>query len=372
VRSRPQHNPYHRFTVDRHLLETAANAAGLGTRVARPDLLLLGALLHDVGKGAPGDHSEAGVAIARIVVERMGFSPEDVEVVAALVGQHLLLPEVASRRDIDDPATIERVAAAVPSVEVLHLLAALTEADARATGPAAWTPWRAGLVAALVERVERQLGGAPWPGGGADRSGLDPLTRLPGGRRCLEASGNVLRVVTEDFPGVFSRVAGVLSLHGLDVVAASATSDDDGWARSEFQVVDPVRDAPPWARVIDTLERALDGRLALAARLAERRRTYERPRPFSRVLGPARVRFDVEASARATVIDVHAPDCVGALYAVTRALAELDLDIRSARVQTMGAEVVDAFYVRDRHGGRIDDPTTRAEIERAILHALPG
>src|SRR5690606_8223066 len=143
VRNRPQRNPVHRFTVDRHLVETAAGAAALTRDVARPDLLLVGALLHDIGKGWPGDHSTAGAVVARDIATRLGFPEEDVAVLETLVRHHLLLPETATRRDIDDPVTVQTVTSAVSAVpgrerEIVDLLAALAVADGAATGPAAW------------------------------------------------------------------------------------------------------------------------------------------------------------------------------------------------------------------------------------------
>jgi [protein-PII] uridylyltransferase len=135
------------------LLETVANAAGMADRVDRPDLLVVAALLHDLGKGSRGDHSSAGATIARQVAGRMGFAGSDVETLALLVELHLLIPEVATRRDLDDPVTIRRVAEPVGTVERLRLLAALCEADSVATGPLAWGPWKAGLVRRLTECV---------------------------------------------------------------------------------------------------------------------------------------------------------------------------------------------------------------------------
>ncbi len=154
VRSLPQRNPIHRFTVDRHLVETAAEAARHTRRVSRPDLLLVGSLLHDIGKGLDGDHSVLGAPIAADCAHRMGFVDEDVEVVRTLVLRHLTLAQIATRRDLDDPVTIQTAASAVRGDRsVLDLLHALTEADSVATGAAVWTDWRAGLVATLVERV---------------------------------------------------------------------------------------------------------------------------------------------------------------------------------------------------------------------------
>ncbi|WP_181769196.1 [protein-PII] uridylyltransferase, partial [Streptomyces albidus (ex Kaewkla and Franco 2022)] len=159
VRCRPQRNAVHRFTVDRHLVETAVRASALTRRVQRPDLLLVGALLHDIGKGWPGDHSVVGETIARDMAARIGFGEADVEVLATLVRHHLLLVETATRRDLDDPATIRSVADVVRSAGTLELLHALTEADALATGPAAWSAWRGTLVADLVKRVAGVLAG---------------------------------------------------------------------------------------------------------------------------------------------------------------------------------------------------------------------
>jgi [protein-PII] uridylyltransferase len=372
IRSRPQRNPYHRYTVDRHLLEAVARAAGLAARVERPDLLVTAALLHDIGKGHGGDHTDAGAMLARRITRRMGFAAEDADTVVALVEQHLLLPDVATRRDLDDPVTIERVAATVGSAPQLELLAALTEADSLATGPSAWGHWKAELVARLVDRVSELLSGE----GGRASTATFPtpaqLARLGQGTDLIEASGHTVTVMTADRPGVFSRVAGVLALHGLDVLAAAAHSTEEGRALAEFRVHDPFRDSTPWDRVRADLRLALDGRLALGARLAERARTYHRRKPASPTAPGTRVTFDAEASAGATVIDVQTRDGVGVLYRITRALAELDLDIRSARVQTLGASVVDAFYVRDGRGGKITDDHLLAEIESAILHSVEG
>jgi [protein-PII] uridylyltransferase len=371
VRSRPQRNAYHRYTVDRHLLETVANAASFSGRVERPDLLVLGALLHDLGKRDTGDHVAVGVDLARVLGPRLGFPEPDVAVLAELVENHLLLSEVAIRRDLDDPATARRVADRISSVATLGLLAALTEADSLATGPAAWGPAKAQLVALLVDRVAHVLeGGEPEGIEVAEFPSPDQLTRLAEPGNLIEGRGDVLTVMTDDRPGIFSKVSGVLALHGLDVVSASAYSSEEGRALAEFQVVDRVRDVAPWDRVERDLLRALDGRLALQARVADRARAYAGRQRAGWRPPTATVRFDNDASQAATVIDVHAGDGIGVLYRITRALAELDVDIRSARVQTLGAQVVDAFYVVDRHGAKITDPETEAEIERAILHHL--
>ncbi len=179
-------------------------------------------------------------------------------------------------------------------------------------------------------------------------------------------------VIAPDRPGLFSRVSGVLALNGLDVLDANAYSSDDGMAAERFRVESGIGPVIPWDRVERDLELALDGRLALTARLAERARRYTTSRGSARApaLRPPQVTFDNETSDCSTVLEVHASDSIGLLYRVTRAIAELDLDIRSAKIQTMGSEVVDSFYLRDRAGGKLIDDSLLAELERALLHAL--
>ncbi len=371
VRNRPQRNALHRFTVDRHLWEAAAQAAALADRVERPDLLVLGALLHDLGKGSPGDHSEAGVAIARRLGPRLGLPPADVAVLETLVRHHLLLPDVATRRDLADHDTIDPVAEAVGDPAVLDLLAALTEADGLATGPAAWSEWKAGLVAELVERVHDVLGATPaseqrW----APFPSAAVAARMGERRRWIEVDGEQVTVVNPNQPGIVARVAGVLSLHGLGVLAARVHADGD-MAAIELRVASPSGGAEVrWEQVGNDLAAALDGRLALAARLAERARTYERRTPVATLAAVPSVTFDDSASSDATVVEVRAPDRIGLLYRITSTMADLLLDIRHAKVQTLGPEVVDAFYVRTATGAKLSDPAHRREVERALLYVI--
>jgi [protein-PII] uridylyltransferase len=369
VRARPQRNAYHRFTVDRHLWETAANAAGLAHRVHRPDLLVLGALLHDLGKGYPGDHSLVGVELVDRIGHRMGLTPEDVEVLVALVRLHLLLPDVATRRDLSDDGTITGVAEAVGTQLVLELLAALTEADSMATGPSAWGSWKAELVEELVDRVAHVLGGGELSEATWSLFPSELVTLIMAERRtAVLADGDRVTTVAPDRPGLFSRVAGVLSIHGLDVLGAQAHSDEQGMAANEFRVAPPRDGVIDWTRVAGDLDRAIAGQLAIEARLAERARTYRRRRALAAGAVGTSVRIDNEASSNATVVEVRAPDRVGLLYRITKAIADLGLDIRHARVQTMGPEVVDSFYVRSAEG-KVSDEYHLAELERALLHA---
>ena len=300
VRSRPQRNAYHRFTVDRHLWEAAANAAELTHRVGRPDLLVLGALFHDLGKGYPGDHTVVGMELIRTVGPKLGLVPADVEILVTMVEQHLLLPDVAMRRDLTDPTTIGHVADAVGTVEVLDLLHALTEADSLATGPSAWGDWKEGLVNELAARVRHVLGGGDvaevtW------RLFPDAATLavMAAGELDISRVGDVITVVSPDASGTFSRIAGVLSLHGLDVVTAQAHSDEGGMAASQFRIVVP-DGGINWRAVKADLVRSLEHRLAIEARLAERAATYRRRRRTQAAApGPPSVVFDDAASSNA-------------------------------------------------------------------------
>jgi [protein-PII] uridylyltransferase len=388
VSSRPQRNAYHRFTVDRHLCEAAAGAAALTGRVARPDLLLVGTWLHDLGKGfvpeLGDDHSLTGVEVVGRVATRMGFAPADVAVLVSLVRHHLLLADLATRRDVEDPATADAVAEALVDPGTVELLAALTEADSLATGPAAWSPWKAGLVSELAARTVAAMRGEEPP---APSTGAFPSTSFPSpghldlalqardaGEVVVRGNGTQVTIAAHDRPGLFSKVAGTLTLHGLDVLSARAWSGDDGLALEEFHVQPAFGNLPDWADVEADLRRVLEGRLSLETGVADRARRYAgRPLPAGSVSAvPARtaVTVDNKASAWSTVVEVRAPDRVGTLYRITRALAELHLDIRHAKVATLGHEVVDSFYVADATGAKIADGDQAREIERAVLVEL--
>ena len=370
-RSKPQRNAYHRFTVDRHLREATANAATWADRVARPDLLVLGALFHDIGKGYPGDHTEVGVTMVERIGPRLGLNADDTQMLCAMVKHHLLLPDVATRRDLADSATIMMVADEVKTPLVLDLLHGLTEADSLATGTAAWGTWKAELVSDLVRRVHLVLGGAEveeaqwrlFPD-------AEVLEMMAGGTVTFGLSDDSVTVVSPDRPGTFSRVAGVLALHGLGVLGAQAHSDEQGMAASQFRVIVPSHGPIEWQPIVQNLTRALNGELAIEARMAERAKTYRRKRRSAGELAPPRVTFFDEASSNATVIEVRAPDQHGILHRVTKAMAEVGLDIRHATVQTIGDEVVDAFYVRTSGGSKLTDKFHRQEVERAILFSL--
>ncbi|MCP9954399.1 [protein-PII] uridylyltransferase [Actinomadura madurae] len=374
VRNRPQRSPVHRFTVDRHLVETAAGAAALTREVARPDLLLVGALLHDIGKGWPGDHSTGGAVVARDIGARLGFPEEDVRVLETLVRHHLLLPETATRRDIDDPVTIQTVTEAVAEVpgrerELLDLLAALAIADGGATGPAAWGPWKAGLVAELARRAGAALAGGTPPPAPALAPGHLALARHDGA--AVRVAGSRITIAAPDRPGLLWRAAGVLALHRLAVKTARTTSSLDGegdTAVLDFTAVPEYGTPPDPASLEADLRRMLAGRLDVAARL-ERRARSVRARPGITV-PPPRVMIVPDASRTATVVEVRAHDRPGLLWRIGQAFGACGVQIRAAQVDTLGAEAVDVFYVVDGQGRPLEDPAAAAAVRDEVLAAL--
>ncbi|HEY1988112.1 MAG TPA: [protein-PII] uridylyltransferase [Acidimicrobiales bacterium] len=373
VRNKPQRNPYHRFTVDRHLLEATANAAALAHRVQRVDLLLVGTLLHDIGKGSKGDHTDAGVKLAADIGGRMGFPPEDVEVLVNLVRLHLLLPDTATRRDLDDPATAQRVADEVGDRSTLELLATLVEADSLATGPSAWGTWKAGLMADLVERTAKLLAGeevtppTTWV--------TDDLRSVMEAVRAhhapaLSIEPPIITVIAPDRPGLLAEVTGVLALRGLNVRSANVAGED-GIAVEMF-TVEPSRGRwPTAAQLSDDIASVMAGTLSLDARLAERTHTY---RNASRATTPqlvaTEVAVDNNASDTATVVEVRCEDVEGQLHRITRALVDGQLDVISAKVSTFGPAVVDAFYVLGPDGGKLTDPGTIDSVERMVRERI--
>ncbi|MFE2761869.1 [protein-PII] uridylyltransferase [Streptomyces halstedii] len=394
VRCRPQRNPVHTWTVDRHLVETAVRASLLTRRVGRPDLLLVAALLHDLGKGRPGDHAVTGEVIARDTAARIGFDQRDTAVVATLVRHHLLLVETATRRDLDDPATVRAVADAVGSASTLELLHALTEADALATGPAAWSSWRASLVTDLVRRVAALLAGeepaGPEPlavGAEQERLAVEAL-RTGGPVLALRAEpepapedggpepvGVELHIALPDRPGVLPAAAGVLALHRLTVRSAdlravelpTGLGGSAGLLVLSWRVATAYGSLPETARLRADLVRALDGSLDIRARLAEREAAT--PRRRGAKAPPPRVTVAPAGSRLATVIEVRAQDAPGLLHRIGRALEQSGVRVRSAHVSTLGANAVDAFYVTDGAGGSLP-PRAAEALAGAVEAAL--
>jgi [protein-PII] uridylyltransferase len=428
VRCRPQRDPFHTYTVDLHLIHAAAEAsrllAGSGddpvaaeaARLAEPDTIVLAAFLHDAGKVGRGDHVPLGVEVASGVMRRMGVEPGMAEDITFLVGAHLMLADTATRRDLSDPALIREVAVRVGNAERLALLYLLTLADAFATGPHARTPWRLGLIRELVGKVDELLERGEVEPDAAVAAARRPLLRAalsasqddvverflermpdrylatvdgaqieehlrlahpePGATDARTAvsdgagSGTYrLAVVARDRPGLLSLIAGALALSGLSILSAQAFTAEDGLALDLFEIQAAFHgevDEERWRRFRTDLRHALEGRLSLEARVGERQRRY----PPTDEAAETYVRVDNDASEGFTVVDVSAPDRVGLLFGVTRALHDLGLDVHLAKVATYANKVVDAFYVRDLAGAKVEDPAAverlRAEVARAL------
>ncbi len=424
VRAAPQHVPFHRHPVDVHLWRTAIEAlrlaeggseepwfAEVGRDLGTLDDLLLAALLHDIGKGWPGDHAVRGAEAAAAFCRRARFPADFIVTVAGAVRHHLLLPNVATRRDIADPRVVEAVAAAAGSERTLRILFLLAVADSLATGPGIWTPWKSSLVRSLfIEaltvleargQANPLLAGPPelrgrLLGSAADEAERRALRRhldgmAPGyvqsfdpheilrhaaimaaplendtARLDVRGDGPVfeLTVALRDRPGLIALTSGVLALHNLSVLGARFFTRDDGVALQALHVVDALgNDVVPerWARVERDLQAALAGRLPLAPRLEEKARAYRRARR-----GREPEVLVAADSHEFTVVEVHAEDRVGLLYSLTSSLFELGVDIHLAKIDTQGHDAVDVFYLREAD----DRPLHGAERIEAVRAAL--
>ena len=374
LRALPQHNPVHRFTVDRHLVEAALQAAALTRRVHRPDLLLVGAFLHDVGKGLPGDHTQRGMELIKTMAPAMGFDHDDTDVLVDLCRHHLLLPDTATRRDLEDPATVAGVISAlgdsaIGSAQMLDLVAALTEADAKATGPAAWSDWRAGLIEELVQRTHQGLRGEV-----SERepelttAELDLMERDWGSAGVsveVTERNSIWRVivVAQDRPGLMADVAGVLSMNRLAVRAASLRTDDH--RALQIWTVQPTYGDPPGAeRLREDLVRVFENRLDLPARLKQREEAYSNS--TTSFASPV-VEVISGASQRANVLEVRAHDGPALLHRIGLAIANAGVTVQSAQVSTMGSEAVDVFYITNAQGKTL--PQAELDVVAATVQA---
>ncbi|MEU7950428.1 [protein-PII] uridylyltransferase [Micromonospora chalcea] len=354
MRSLPQHNPVHRFTLDRHLVQTAYEASRHTRDVERPDLLLLGAFLHDIGKGLPGDHSTVGAPLAEAVATRVGLPPAEAELIGTLVRLHLLLPDVATRRDLSDPKTVAGVAERVGDTATLELLHALVRADAAATGPAAWSAWKGRLIAELVARVRTTLDTGVVPAPPAP----DPAL-VAGPLPVVHLGEDRVSVAAADRRGLLATVAGCLALHRLEVISADAATVD-GRALVQCRVQPRYGLAPNPIALSADLRRAVGGDVSVIQRLRGRALA-------ARSQGAApRVVWHREAATDAVLLELRAADAAGLLYRVTCALDETGAQVRAARISTLGGDVVDAFYLV---GGWPSDEE-RARIEAAVLAAV--
>jgi [protein-PII] uridylyltransferase len=385
VRAKPQRNAYHRYTVDRHLLECVARCAALldepgfdgdVARRTRPELLLLSALLHDIGKGQPGDHSAIGAATARTVGQRLHLDAHGIEVLAWLVHEHLLLAETATRRDLTEEETIVRFGRAVRDTERLDLLYALTVGDSRATGPAAWSRAKAALLKQLFFETDTLLErGVVGRDHAAERSAVVDRHRDLLARRELAMSWTTgddglleCAVAAPDRPGLLAIVAGVLAVHGFDIRGARVFGADGEMALEVHRGVDTFsRLGDAGRRAVEAdVAAALAGTLPLRERLAERDHRYRKPHASRDV----RVSFDLEASSAATVVEIEAPDDVGLLARVAAVFTDLGFDVTAALVSTLGDRVVDAFYLRDEHGAKPTLPLTLDRLRATLVARL--
>ena len=363
VRSLPQRNVLHRHTVDRHMVETAVHAAALTRKVHRPDLLLFAALFHDIGKGTEEDHSDRGEALIAPVAKRIGFSESDIRTIQLLIKHHLLLSATATRRDLDDPATITAVADAIPDLQTLELLHALSIADGEATGRAAWTEWKASLVAELVKRVELAI---------TDNT-VAQQPELSDDQRAKADSGKLsvsienrqnlyaIEIVIPDSTGILSTVAGVLNLLRLDVRSARTKSVGNSAVMEWIVIPDPHAPVLEEQKLHDEITRALKSRSSLSERIQERIDAYSQL-PSIPVPAPVVETF-LDAATDATIIEVRSHDRPALLFGIGDSITRSSIDIRSAIVTTLGAEAIDTLYVTEIGGG----PLTSERAEEVAM-----
>jgi [protein-PII] uridylyltransferase len=380
IRDLPPRDVIHIWTVDRHSAEVVSRARIFTTRVARPDLLLLAALVHDLGKGRGVDHSVLGAELITQIGTRLGIWPSDIELLAKLVRHHLLLSIVATRQDLNDPQTIATVCETLDGDPVLlDVLHALTEADSLATGPGVWSDWKASLVGDLVRRSRMAMIGEPLP----HADPLDPeylslaadqkvhVELRPGSSQRLYH----VVVIAPDQRGLLSKAAGVLALNSLRVHSASVNIHE-GSAISEF-VVSPHFGSPPAAGLLrQQLVGALGGEVDVLGTL-EQRNSTENPKPVGEAptavpvhgsTAPPRILW-LEGAPDRSLVEVRASDRTGLLALLTGALEHAGADIDWAKVTTLGSMVDDVFCV-----SLPDHADARNVVEQQLLAVLgaPG
>ncbi|NUS55618.1 MAG: HD domain-containing protein, partial [Streptomycetaceae bacterium] len=383
VRDLPPRDVIHTWTVDRHLVETAVQAAALATRVSRPDLLVLGALLHDLGKGRGGDHSVVGAELANRIGKRLGLPDRDVQILHTMVRHHLLLPDTATRRDLEDPDTVARVVDTLDGdVTVLELLHALAEADSLATGPGVWNDWKARLIGDLAWRCRLVMAGSPLPApappdpaataiaaDGGIHVAIEPDTAGGGSGQRLYA----VTVIAPDTAGLLSASAGVLALFSLRVWSA-AVQTHRGAAINSF-VVAPRFGEPPEPELLrQELIRALNGDLDLIAQLSRKERDAVAGSPLRTgaagvptLYSQAPPRIIWSEAVDAVILEIRSEDRLGLLCRLAAMLAHCGADVQWAKVSTLGVTVIDSFGLDIGP----DAPARRADIEAALMSVLP-
>ncbi|MEZ5834207.1 MAG: [protein-PII] uridylyltransferase [Geminicoccaceae bacterium] len=432
-----QHNLYHVFTVDEHTIRAIAIlhqiesgelsvelplATRLMPRIQLRTELYVAVLLHDLGKGRGGDHSDIGARIARRLCPRMGLSESSTETVEWLVQQHLVMSGYAFKRDLEDPKTIQDFVAIVQSPERLRLLLILTAADIRAVGPGVWNGWKGQLLRELFHEAEAAMSSGN-PSGrrqervdhardvlrrallaegwgeeevGRNEQRHDPryfLSMTPQAQmrhattiRRADAENSPLAVdffvdsfrartemtiYTADHPGLFMKVAGALALSGVSIVDAHIFTTSDGMALDMLGCQDAerrsaVEDGSRLDRIRRNVQRALAGEIRLEKELAGRRSLPARTEVFK--VTP-RVLIDNQASRTHTIIEVNGRDRPGLLFDLSKALKELGLVINSAHISTYGERVVDVFYVKDIFGMKVIHKGKQRRT-REMLHGI--
>ncbi len=427
-----QFNMYHSYTVDEHTIQVISTLAQIereelieelpvASRILQNGVnrkvLYIACLLHDIGKGRKEDHSIVGARIARTVCPRLGLKPAECETVEWLVRYHLLMSDMAQKRDISDPRTVRDFAKAVKTRERLELLTVLTVCDIRGVGPGTWNNWKATLLRGLYRATATALD-----------TGLEDLNRdkLEGeAKKALRAAledwpkpdiktevdrhygpywqgldlgsqitfANLLRGLGEDeiridttqdrdrdatrvcfaladHPGIFCRLAGALSLVGANVVDARTYTSKDGYATAVFWVQDA--DGNPYEasrlpRLKTMIDKTLKGEVVASRALEGRDKIKKRERPFD---VPTNITFDNEGSEIYTIIEVDTRDRPGLLYDLTKTMAANNVYIASAVIATYGAQVVDTFYVKDMFGLKLHTKSRQDNLERKLRDAI--
>lgn len=430
IESLAQHDLYHIYTVDRHLLQTVANLHELREEMddlfadlSNLHLLYLAALLHDVGKGKHTDHSERGAAMVEVIGRRLQLGNEQSAVLAFLVQHHLFLPENALRRDLSDQDFIQQTAELIGDVERLTMLYLLTIADSKATGPSAWSSWKSSLLSELYHQVKACLEaqchqlegqqqadgveqGAEWlkaqlhkqladQGLGDQRTDMLPedyllaFTPQQVGRH-LEIHREhrqrlrqqvllfpsphnrswSLLVMTKDRTGLMAKLCGVLALHNLTVRAAQIFTWKDQTVVDVLEVTSSMGlefSEHDWVAVEADCNRALNYRLDIGAKLMNKQQRYGAG-PGRRVQQlEQKVLIDNETSREYTIIEVYGSDSPHALYQLTQTLSDFRLSIGHARVATEVEQLIDIFYVTTDAGGKLLDPVLINKVKEALL-----
>jgi [protein-PII] uridylyltransferase len=425
-----QYDVYHKFSADQHSLlavehlealapgqsAESEGAAQVFNEVEKPELLMLGMLLHDIGKARGHGHVAKGIPLAQALTRRIGLPETECGLVEFLVAHHLTMSHIAQRRDIDDPKTISDFAATVGDPQRLRMLYLLTYADMRAVGPGVLTPWQASILHELYRRTLARLTG----GLEVKPNRVQMVTRLgevvrddvsaqavkahvamvpdrylanTSVQRMAEHLRQIARlesapvatelfhhpdlgtsdlvVVTRDVPGLFALIAGTLAAHGVNIVSAQIATRADGIAIDTFQVNDPtgeaVASAARWGRVLDALRSVLTGEQTVEQLLERRQRAGRSPADG---FGRPKIAVDNRLSDAHTVVEVKCPDRVGLLYLITRTLSAQGLDIASARIATEIDQALDTFYVHDRAGRKLDEPAATEPVRAALEQAL--